>query len=519
MNADRGWPNPNPYGTQAERRLQKVILRLVKGGPERLAIEAGQIDAIVDPASGTALLLPEAQRVLMERPRRVTFTDIESSHPSISSGKPVVDHKDPLENDPGVATHLTEHRAAAAQDHLVRIMLDALAVQVCVVDSSGGILSANKAWSACAAKYTCIGAGVAEGGNYLEACDAADSNERMDGIAIAAGIRQVIAGSRELFRYEHACDKAPFRGSPDRERDWLTGPCWLMLTITRIAGDGPARAVVLREDITERKQGELLLALEQTVARCLATAVTTTAALKAVIRAICETQDWDYGRYYQLDPTTDVLRLNECWGVSPATVASGAGWDDAYVFPVMSEDMTIGLLAFSGHSNRESNDRIRQTALSIGYQLGRFLHQQQASSALRRSEARFRKLTEVSSDWYWEQDHDFRFTKYTGHGVQSASEVLGKTRWELPNIVLSDGEWAEHRRLLIERGSFRDFRFTAILGEGKLGYYSVSGDPVYDDDGMFSGYCGTGRNITQFTEIALRETEALLRAAAGLPPD
>ena len=59
--------NSTPAATGAERGFKKAILRLVKGGPERLAIEAGQIDAIIDPASGNAILLPNAQRALIER--------------------------------------------------------------------------------------------------------------------------------------------------------------------------------------------------------------------------------------------------------------------------------------------------------------------------------------------------------------------------------------------------------------------------------------------------------------------
>src|ERR1700722_3743476 len=61
-------PSPlAPSGTIVERGFKKAVLRLVKGGPERLAIEAGQIDAIIDPASGHAILLPDAQRALIER--------------------------------------------------------------------------------------------------------------------------------------------------------------------------------------------------------------------------------------------------------------------------------------------------------------------------------------------------------------------------------------------------------------------------------------------------------------------
>ena len=60
-------PNPTPPGTDAERDFKKAILRLVKGGAERLAIEAGQIDAIIDPDNGNSILLPAAQRALIER--------------------------------------------------------------------------------------------------------------------------------------------------------------------------------------------------------------------------------------------------------------------------------------------------------------------------------------------------------------------------------------------------------------------------------------------------------------------
>ena len=34
----------------------------------------------------------------------------------------------------------------------------------------------------------------------------------------------------------------------------------------------------------------------------------------------------------------------------------------------------------------------------------------QRTQALRESEARFRALTELSSDWYWRQDENLRFT-------------------------------------------------------------------------------------------------------------
>lgn len=42
----------------------RSFLRLVRSGPERQALESGQVDAVLDRASGTAVLLPAARRAL-----------------------------------------------------------------------------------------------------------------------------------------------------------------------------------------------------------------------------------------------------------------------------------------------------------------------------------------------------------------------------------------------------------------------------------------------------------------------
>jgi PAS domain S-box-containing protein len=39
---------------------------------------------------------------------------------------------------------------------------------------------------------------------------------------------------------------------------------------------------------------------------------------------------------------------------------------------------------------------------------------QERTAELRESEARFRSLTELASDWYWEQDENGHFTKVSG---------------------------------------------------------------------------------------------------------
>jgi PAS domain S-box-containing protein len=620
-------PNPASSGTTVERGFKKAILRLVKGGPERLAIEAGQIDAIIDPVSGNAILLPEAQRALIERKAgfrsliglafdwyweqdecyrfvsyrgatdgvdgfaqegiigktfwelsidnmsaadwqthrqqlewRVIFRDIEIRRVDRAgkvrylsiSGEPIFDDRDRFKGYRGITRDVTERRQAEAlvqEPHrFARTILEALGTPIAVLDQAGAVLSANQAWHSFAATHSGVGTGVAAGSNYLAACDDACGTEQVDGMAIAAGLRQVIGGERGLFRYDYACDSA-------------AGRSWFALTITGMTGNGKACAVATYEDITERKRGEMLLALEFTVAGCLADAGTAAAALQSVIRTVCDSQGWDCGRYFCLDQSAGVLRLIESWGVpspvvqqfleksrgmvfrpgaglagrvyqsgqplwildstrgagvSSTALAPETGEDGACVFPVTSDGKVIGVLAFSSGNVRELDDRMLQAVHSIGSQLGRFLQRQQAVDALRRSEMRFRVLNDLASDWYWEQDSQFRFTQVVGCSAFGTADILGMTHWDLPGVALADAGWAEHKSQLAARWSFCDFEFATVHPDGEHAYYSISGEPVYDEAGTFTGYCGTGVDITKRkrAEIALRESEARLRTRA-----
>ena len=121
--------------------------------------------------------------------------------------------------------------------------------------------------------------------------------------------------------------------------------------------------------------------------------------------------------------------------------------------------------------------------------------------ALQQSEARFRHLAELSADWYWEQDDQFRFTFFSqGYqritGVENATRI-GKTRWEYGLLGLTEAQWLEHRRQLDAHTPFRNLECQSITNDGRVCHISVSGDPVFDETGRFTGYRGTGTDITQ----------------------
>ena len=149
-----------------------------------------------------------------------------------------------------------------------------------------------------------------------------------------------------------------------------------------------------------------------------------------------------------------------------------------------------------------------------------------ALEALRDSEARWRSLTQLSSDWYWEQDAEFRFVRFDGgstklklrHGTLADEAHYGLTRWELPNAEVDERLWAAHRAQLEAHEVFHDFEMKRISDDGQPVWVSVSGEPIFDSEGHFTGYRGVARNITE-RKLAEAEIErlAFYDELTGLP--
>ena len=123
-----------------------------------------------------------------------------------------------------------------------------------------------------------------------------------------------------------------------------------------------------------------------------------------------------------------------------------------------------------------------------------------AMDDLRESETRFRSLVELTSDWYWEQDRDFRFTFRSGAVLDAMGippeEDYGKKRWEMDSPNMSEADWARHRAVLERREEFRDLLLQRSTRAGMV-WSKISGRPIFDDSGNFTGYRGTGRDVTR----------------------
>ena len=146
----------------------------------------------------------------------------------------------------------------------------------------------------------------------------------------------------------------------------------------------------------------------------------------------------------------------------------------------------------------------------------------QSEERLRRSEARFRALTELSSDWYWEQDDCFRFVQVTGNieivNTLPSAHYVGKTRWESGVQGVSPAQWDMHRAALNAHEEFQDFEMQRVRPDGALMWVSISGAPMFDAQGNFVGYQGIGRDISE-RKLAEEKIEqlAFYDALTGLP--
>lgn len=125
---------------------------------------------------------------------------------------------------------------------------------------------------------------------------------------------------------------------------------------------------------------------------------------------------------------------------------------------------------------------------------------QERTAELRESEARYRCLTELATDWYWEQDESGKFIKLFG-------PVLDMLGIRVEGFVEAQGEgdphcWdAEEREVLkariAAREPFLDMIFTRIHADGSRRQFQVSGEPMFSHSNRYVGYRGIGVELTR----------------------
>ena len=125
----------------------------------------------------------------------------------------------------------------------------------------------------------------------------------------------------------------------------------------------------------------------------------------------------------------------------------------------------------------------------------------QRTAELRESEARYRSLTELASDWYWEQDESGDFTKVSGPVLEMLGIRVPAFDGDKPESGApgggNDAEREALKAMIAARQPFLDFAFSRPQPDGSTRRFRVSGEPMFNRASRFIGYRGIGVEITR----------------------
>src|SRR5688572_2991719 len=137
------------------------------------------------------------------------------------------------------------------------------------------------------------------------------------------------------------------------------------------------------------------------------------------------------------------------------------------------------------------------------------------------SEARFRRLTELTADWFWESDAEHRITWISGGASAAtffgATPTYGRRFWEIPGVEVDPGALEAHRERLSRQLNFFDLEIARSDERGARQTHIVSGSARRTPEGTFVGYRGVGRDVTEqrSAERALAVAKERLELALG----
>jgi PAS domain S-box-containing protein len=120
------------------------------------------------------------------------------------------------------------------------------------------------------------------------------------------------------------------------------------------------------------------------------------------------------------------------------------------------------------------------------------------TAELRESEARYRSLTELASDWYWEQDENGSFTKVSGPVLEMLGIRVDGLRGSPQDGTADCWDAAERESLhatIAAREPFLDFVFHRVNPDSSQQQFKVSGEPMFSQAGRFLGYRGIGVEV------------------------
>ncbi len=123
------------------------------------------------------------------------------------------------------------------------------------------------------------------------------------------------------------------------------------------------------------------------------------------------------------------------------------------------------------------------------------------------SEAKFRDLTQLSSDWVWETNAEHQVSFVSESVVAAlgawAKGNIGRRFWEANLIGVPRANWDRLKADLASDRQFENFEYSLLDPDGHLYSIAISGRPIFNAAGAMVGYRGVGRNVTRETQQQL----------------
>jgi CheY-like chemotaxis protein len=120
------------------------------------------------------------------------------------------------------------------------------------------------------------------------------------------------------------------------------------------------------------------------------------------------------------------------------------------------------------------------------------------TAELRESEARYRSLTELASDWYWEQDDNGEFSKISGPVLEMLGIQVDSFTGPCDSAAANGWNAVERAELLAKiaaRQPFLDFTLNRVTADGKHQQFRISGEPMFSQACRYLGYRGIGVEV------------------------